>query len=193
MNSTRADANRTHAVLPPSIALASAAQAGTEAASNMAGAAVNRKTRRRRAAVTLWCIIPPVSAGGLVPRFYLLNFRASSVASQCAIATVAHERSNRSQVPQRLRSAVCNTVEQALEDIGGGGAVDDRAAPLARKVGFDHSAFDRRGRQPLIPKGQRQVDNGKQVARELTDTLDARRRLAVETEGQTDDDAADAM
>src|SRR5487761_353543 len=194
MNRTSADATRTQAVLPLSTAAVSAAQAGADAASTAVATAGNSKARRQRAATTLWRM---TSAPGFCRRralrIYLLNFRASSMASQCAIGSFAHQRSNRSQAPLCAESIVRDSIEEALKNIGGGCAVDDFSAAAARQIAFDHAALDRGGGQPLVPERQRQVDEREQVLGELPDALDPRRRLAVEAQWQADDDAANAV
>src|SRR5690348_12935714 len=105
-------------------------------------------------------------------RFYLIIFRASSIASQCAFGSFANKRSNRSQAPLRAGSIVRDSIEEALKNIGGGGAVDDFGAAAARQIAFDHAALDRGGGQPLVPERQRQVDDREQVLGELPDALD---------------------
>src|SRR5579872_5018909 len=134
MNRTRADAIRTHAVSPLSMTALSPAQAGADTASTIASAAGNSKARRRRAVTTLSCIypFPPDFVRRRTLRVCVPNFRASAMASQCAIESVAHQRNNRSQGLMRVRSAMREPVEQPLQDIGGGDPVDDRGAPAAR-------------------------------------------------------------
>src|SRR5665213_1718364 len=78
------------------------------------------------------------------------------------------------------KSGLGNPVQQPLENIGGGGAIDDLAAPPARDVRLDHLALDRGGGHPLVPKCQGQVELRQQVVGELPDALDARSLAAVE-------------
>src|SRR5665213_1293562 len=91
------------------------------------------------------------------------------------------------------KSGLGNPVQQPLENIGGGGAIDDLAAPPARDVRLDHLALDRGGGHPLVPKCQGQVELRQQVVGELPDALDARSLAAVERQRQADDEAADTV
>ena len=64
-------------------------------------------------------------------------------------------------------------IEAALQNVGGGDAIDDFGAALSRHVMSDHLASDSGGRHPLIPKNDRQVTECQQIPRELAYGLGA--------------------
>src|SRR5690348_9629545 len=84
-------------------------------------------------------------------------------------------------------------VEEPLENVGGGGFVDELGAAAAREVGRDHAALDRCGRKPLVPKSERQLGMRQEILRELAHALSPRAVAAIERERQTNNDAADPM
>ena len=99
-------------------------------------------------------------------------------------------RSNSALTPAGTRkpglSAVSETVQHALQDIGGGLAVD-RPGPLApRAVSADHLAFDRPGREPFVPEGNGNIDLFQQVGRKVTGRLAARPFTAVHVDREAD-------
>src|SRR5215469_10823478 len=94
----------------------------------------------------------------------------------------------------RDRAAVVGPpVQQPLENVSSGRAVDDLAAALAGEVGLDHGALDCRGGETLVPEGDRQIAKRQQVACELTDGLRSRTLAPVELDRQTDHEPADAV
>ena len=95
--------------------------------------------------------------------------------------------------PPRASGASPDRVEAALEEVGGGDAVDDLGAAFPGHVVGDHLAGHRRGRQPLVPERNRQVAQRQHVAGELAHGLGARAVAAGKAQRQPDNEAADAM
>src|SRR5271155_5609807 len=84
-------------------------------------------------------------------------------------------------------------IETALQDVGGGDAVDDFGAALAGHVGGDYLALARGGRQPLVPQRHRQIAERHEIAGELARRLGARAVAAGQGERQADHEPADAV
>src|SRR5215475_12780468 len=80
-------------------------------------------------------------------------------------------------------------VETALQDVGGGDAVDDVAATLAGQVGGDHLSGHCGGREALVPEDGGQIAHGEEVSRELAHRLGSRPLSAGEGQRQADDKA----
>ena len=56
-----------------------------------------------------------------------------------------------------LAAESSQAVERALQDIDGGVLIDDGGAFLSAHIGGDQRAFDRGGRQTLVPERDRQI------------------------------------
>ncbi len=81
-----------------------------------------------------------------------------------------------------------HAVERALQDVGGGHAVDHLGAALARGICLDQMTLHGRGRQPLVPKCHRHGDMDGEVAGEGAGGLGPRALGPVEIEGEADDE-----
>jgi hypothetical protein len=80
-----------------------------------------------------------------------------------------------------------------LEDVGGGHLVHDLGAAAARHVGLlDQEAVHGRGREPLVPEGERKVLELEEVLGEGARGLRARALAAVHVDGQAQHQPADA-
>src|SRR6266571_671167 len=116
-----------------------------------------RGKRQYRAAQSTTIVAPRAASIATKPQPIRGKTPNSATVSACAtsqttIATPSASPRRRSQRFKRASAWAPDRVEAALQDIGGGDAVDDFGTAFSGQIGGDHLAGHRRGRQPLIPE-----------------------------------------
>lgn len=90
-----------------------------------------------------------------------------------------------------LRATLAHRVQRALQDEGSGHFIDGFRPFRPRGVRFQHRPRHRDGRETLILKIHRQVEQRLEVLLELANRLAARSLAAVHIDRQADDETAD--
>ena len=116
-----------------------------------------------------------------------------SPASGCSTQTWTQGLSIRLAAPdlvghRALRSRCPSRSSEALQDIARRHVVDDLGATLARGVGLEQRAFGGDGGQALVPEGDGQRGQPREVAREGAGRLRARPLAAVHVARQAEDE-----
>src|SRR5215510_2603513 len=70
----------------------------------------------------------------------------------------------------RLLRETGEAIKRALQDEGGGVLVDHLGALLTADVGLDQLTLDCHGREPLVPQGDRQLGQAREIARDRKST-----------------------
>jgi hypothetical protein len=85
--------------------------------------------------------------------------------------------------------SVAKPVEEALEDVACGELVHHFGPPVAPRIGLDQHAIDRRGGKTLVPEGDRQGRQPREISRKGPRGLGPRTLGAVHVEWQAENQA----
>ena len=148
-----------------------------------------RGAHRRHAAaaraaggVSRWSSCEPPSASGSSTRYGGLEELARSGARPPTEA----------RLPRLSRQDASEPIQRALQDVGGGMLIDHGLALVAADVRLDQGAFDRGGREPLVPERDWKLGQLRQIAGESTRRLRARTFAAVHVDRKPEHIARDA-